>query len=197
MLFIRHESPMTNSWHDCHRSVAQRRHHARPCTPNARTCRSNLPPHRYLRIAVVTETYPPEINGVAGSIARVVEGLRQRGHELQLIRPRQHRDDVAAVHPGFAEMLLRGLPIPRYPELKMGLPAKRSLMRRWSFERPDVVHLATEGPAGLERAAGGAQAATARHQRVPHQLPRLQPALRGGLAALAPAGLPAQVPQPL
>lgn len=105
-------------------------------------------PHRYLRIAVVTETYPPEINGVAGSIARVVEGLRQRGHELQLIRPRQHRDDVAAVHPGFAEMLLRGLPIPRYPELKMGLPAKRSLMRRWSFERPDVVHLATEGPLG-------------------------------------------------
>ncbi len=105
-------------------------------------------PHRYLRIAVVTETYPPEINGVAGSIARVVEGLRQRGHELQLIRPRQHRDDVAAVHPGFAELLLRGLPIPRYPELKMGLPAKRSLMRRWSFERPDVVHLATEGPLG-------------------------------------------------
>ena len=45
-------------------------------------------------------------------------------------------------------MLLRGLPIPRYPELKMGLPAKRSLMRRWSFERPDVVHLATEGPLG-------------------------------------------------
>ena len=64
-------------------------------------------PHRYLRIAVVTETYPPEINGVAGSIARVVEGLRQRRHELQLIRPRQHRDDVAAVHPGFAELLLR------------------------------------------------------------------------------------------
>ncbi len=106
------------------------------------------PTHRWLRIAVVTETYPPEINGVAGSIARVVEGLRDRGHELQLVRPRQHRADVAALEPGFAEMLMRGLPIPRYPELKMGLPAKRALLRRWSFERPDVVHLATEGPLG-------------------------------------------------
>ncbi|MFN4115759.1 MAG: glycosyltransferase family 4 protein [Inhella sp.] len=106
------------------------------------------PPHRWLRIAVVTETYPPEVNGVAGTIARVVEGLRDRGHELQLVRPRQHRDDVAMVEAGFAEMLMRGLPIPRYPELKMGLPAKRALLRRWSFERPDVVHLATEGPLG-------------------------------------------------
>ncbi len=106
------------------------------------------PPHRWLRIAVVTETYPPEVNGVAGTIARVVEGLRDRGHELQLVRPRQHRDDVAIVESGFAEMLMRGLPIPRYPELKMGLPAKRALLRRWSFERPDIVHLATEGPLG-------------------------------------------------
>lgn len=103
---------------------------------------------RWLRVAVVTETYPPEVNGVAGTIARVVEGLRDRGHELQLIRPRQHGADVATVEPGFAEMLMRGLPIPRYPELKMGLPAKRALLRRWSFERPDVVHLATEGPLG-------------------------------------------------
>jgi glycosyltransferase involved in cell wall biosynthesis len=105
-------------------------------------------PHRWLRVAVVTETYPPEVNGVANTIARVVEGLRERGHELQLVRPRQHREDVATVEAGFAEMLMRGLPIPRYPELKMGLPAKRALLRRWSFERPDVVHLATEGPLG-------------------------------------------------
>ncbi|MBN8503114.1 MAG: glycosyltransferase family 1 protein [Burkholderiales bacterium] len=109
-------------------------------------CEASL--HRWLRVAVVTETYPPEINGVAGSIARVVDGLRARGHELQLIRPRQHRGDLATVEAGFAEMLLRGLPIPRYPELKMGLPAKRALLRRWSYERPDVVHLATEGPLG-------------------------------------------------
>jgi glycosyltransferase involved in cell wall biosynthesis len=114
-----------------------------------------------LRIAVVTETYPPEVNGVAGTIARVVEGLRERGHELQLIRPRQGPDDVARVQEGFAEMLMRGLPIPRYPELKMGLPAKRALVRRWSFERPDVVHLATEGPLGWSALQA------ARHLRLP------------------------------
>jgi len=117
--------------------------------------------HRWLRIAVVTETYPPEVNGVAGTIAKVVEGLRERGHELQLVRPRQGRDDVARVQEGFAEMLMRGLPIPRYPELKMGLPAKRALIRRWSFERPDVVHLATEGPLGWSALQA------ARHLRLP------------------------------
>ena len=45
-------------------------------------------------------------------------------------------------------MLLRGLPIPRYPQLKMGLPSKRALLRHWSSHRPDVVHLVTEGPLG-------------------------------------------------
>jgi glycosyltransferase involved in cell wall biosynthesis len=119
------------------------------------------PPHRWLRVAVVTETYPPEVNGVARTIARVVEGLRDRGHELQLVRPRQHPSEVAQVDTGFAEMLMRGLPIPRYPELRMGLPAKRALVRRWTFERPDVVHLATEGPLGWSALQA------ARHLRLP------------------------------
>lgn len=43
---------------------------------------------------------------------------------------------------------MRGLPIPRYPQLRMGVPAKRSLVRLWSVRRPDIVHLATEGPLG-------------------------------------------------
>ena len=43
---------------------------------------------------------------------------------------------------------MRGLPIPHYPGLRMGVPAKRSLVRRWSVQRPDIVHVATEGPLG-------------------------------------------------
>jgi hypothetical protein len=43
----------------------------------------------HLRIAVVTETYPPEINGVALTLQKVVLGLRDRGHDVQLVRPRQ------------------------------------------------------------------------------------------------------------
>ena len=107
-----------------------------------------LPTRRSLRVAVVTETYPPEVNGVAATIARAVQGLRERGHELQLVRPRQDKHEAATQDERFAEVLLRGLPIPRYPQLKMGLPSKRALLRHWSSHRPDVVHLVTEGPLG-------------------------------------------------
>ena len=103
---------------------------------------------RRLRVAVVTETYPPEVNGVAATISRVVAGLRQRGHDPALVRPRQGPADRASAEGGAAEMLVRGLSIPRYPELRMGLPCRRALMRHWAMRRPDVVHLVTEGPLG-------------------------------------------------
>ena len=99
-------------------------------------------------MAVVTETYPPEVNGVAATISRVVAGLRQRGHDPALVRPRQGPADRASAEGGAAEMLVRGLSIPRYPELRMGLPCRRALMRHWAMQRPDVVHLVTEGPLG-------------------------------------------------
>jgi glycosyltransferase involved in cell wall biosynthesis len=49
---------------------------------------------------------------------------------------------------GSREFLTRGLPIPCYPNLRMGLPAKRALERLWTYRRPDVVHIVTEGPLG-------------------------------------------------
>jgi glycosyltransferase involved in cell wall biosynthesis len=101
---------------------------------------------RSLRIAFVTETYPPEVNGVAMSTARVVEGLHRRNHDVQLIRPRQDSSDAAERSPRFHEVLTRGLPIPKYPNLRMGVASKRSMVRMWSVRRPDVVHIATEGP---------------------------------------------------
>jgi glycosyltransferase involved in cell wall biosynthesis len=104
---------------------------------------------RPLKVALVTETYPPEVNGVATTVARIVSGLLAEGHQVQVIRPRQGRSDHAvAARGGLSEVLTRGLPIPRYPELKMGLPARRALQKRWALDRPDVVHLATEGPLG-------------------------------------------------
>ena len=103
---------------------------------------------RSLRIAFVTETYPPEVNGVALTIARIVEGLHARNHDVQLIRPRQDASDAAETSVRFHEVLMRGLPIPRYPNLRMGLPSKRALVQLWSLHRPDVVHIATEGALG-------------------------------------------------
>jgi len=104
--------------------------------------------HRSLRVTVVTETYPPEVNGVARTIACVVDGLRAREHEVQLIRPSQARNEAASSDTRFHEVLMRGLPIPRYPHLRMGMTSKKTLMSLWSRRRPDLVHIATEGPMG-------------------------------------------------
>jgi glycosyltransferase involved in cell wall biosynthesis len=107
-----------------------------------------LPSRAPLRLALVTETYPPEINGVAMTTGRLVEGLLRRRHQIQLIRPRQRPGESPAQHSAFQEVLAHGLPIPNYGELKMGLPAKLRLTRLWSVRRPDVVHVVTEGPLG-------------------------------------------------
>ena len=103
---------------------------------------------RSLRVALVTETYPPEVNGVALTLQRVVDGLRARHHDIQLIRPRQTGVDTAARSDRFEEVLMRGMPIPRYPDLKMGVPSRKALFALWSLHRPDLVHIATEGPLG-------------------------------------------------
>jgi len=103
---------------------------------------------RPLYVAMVTETYPPEVNGVARTVGLMAEGLQKRGHSVQLVRPRQNGHDHAASSPRFEEILGRGIPIPRYTQLKMGLPAKGELMRAWRLRRPDIVHIATEGPLG-------------------------------------------------
>jgi len=104
------------------------------------------PEHRFLRIAVVTETWPPEVNGVAVTLAKLIHHLGLRHHTIQLIRPRQDKHDEGHEQTGWSELLLRGLPIPRYPQLKLGLPSKKALLKAWSTKRPDLVHIATEGP---------------------------------------------------
>ena len=101
-----------------------------------------------LRIAVVTETWPPEVNGVAMTLAKLVQGLSHRNHDLQLIRPRQTKSESPLNDASLEEVLMRGMPIPRYPELKLGLPSKKTLVKTWTLRRPDVVHIATEGPLG-------------------------------------------------
>jgi len=103
---------------------------------------------RTLRLSIVTETYPPEVNGVALSLSRFVDGLLQLNHEIQLIRPRQQQDRMSVMATGIEEVLTTGLPIPSYPDLKVGLPAKRRLVAQWSRCRPDLVHIVTEGPLG-------------------------------------------------
>jgi glycosyltransferase involved in cell wall biosynthesis len=106
------------------------------------------PPNPSMRIAVVTETWPPEVNGVALTLSRLIQELSLRQHTIQLIRPRQTPQETESSREGWSELLLKGMPIPRYPELKLGFPSKKSLVQAWTLKRPDIVHIATEGPLG-------------------------------------------------
>ncbi len=101
-----------------------------------------------MKLALVTETFPPEVNGLAMTFGVIARQLARRGYVVTVYRPR--RDDLPAgeASGGFAEVTLPGVPIPRYPQLRLGLPAWRKLERRWSEDRPDLVHVATEGPLG-------------------------------------------------
>ena len=100
-----------------------------------------------LHITLITETYAPEINGVANTLSRLCEGLRLRGHRVEVIRPRQNDDESRGN--GDDLMLCRGWPIPGYPGLQWGQSSMHKLLRRWQRNRPDVLYIATEGPLGL------------------------------------------------
>jgi len=108
-------------------------------------------PHRQAgsrHLCVVTETYPPEINGVALTLAHLVKGLRTRGHAVQVVRPRQAMADCFHRNYDSEVTLVRGVPLPRYKGLQFGLPAGGLLSRCWTQCRPDAVYVATEGPLG-------------------------------------------------
>ena len=99
-----------------------------------------------MRIGIVSETYTPEINGEALTVHSLAAGLAQRGHQVDLIRPRQPQRRMD--EPGIDVLGVRGGALPRYPGLRFGLPAGRALLQRWQRQRPDAVYVATEGPLG-------------------------------------------------
>lgn len=101
---------------------------------------------KFLHITLITETFAPEINGVANTLGRLCDGLRSRGHRVELVRPRQSGDTGLAADD---LMLCRGWPIPGYPGLQWGQSSMHKLLRRWQRQRPDVLYIATEGPLGL------------------------------------------------
>ena len=106
-----------------------------------------------VRIAYLTETHLPEINGVALTAARAVQHLRGAGHSVQLLRPRQPSEPaLRSAH----EWRSSGGPIPMYADLRYGVARPRHLQKVWSARRsrcgaatgfvPDLVHVATPGP---------------------------------------------------
>jgi phosphatidylinositol alpha 1,6-mannosyltransferase len=108
-----------------------------------------------VRIAYVTESFPPDINGVAQTALRVAEHLTNRGHEPLIIAPEpadgQPRPDGML---GYPVVRVPSFAVPVYPGLRVGLPGPR-IRAAVAAHRADLVHLA--GPFVLG-ASGGAAA---------------------------------------
>lgn len=105
-------------------------------------------------IALVSETFPPEVNGVANTLRHLSHGLMQRGHRVSIVRPRQRHEGSgtteAAGQALFSEETrVTGLPLPGYPELRFGLVRPATLVRQWQQTRPDAIYVATQGPLGV------------------------------------------------
>ncbi len=100
-----------------------------------------------LKIAIVTETWSPEVNGVALSLLHICKGLQKLGHKILLIRPTQ-KVACTEFSPN-KECLVNGQMIPKYGQMQFGWPQYRKVSKSFEAFAPDIVHIVTEGPLGL------------------------------------------------
>ena len=111
-----------------------------------------------MRIALVSDTYRPQVNGVTTVVSRMVQVLRAFNHEVVVVAPRYPRAEKT-VEPG--ELRIPSAPFPPYPAIRLSVPKFRTVARFLDAFAPDVVHVATEGPLGL----------TGRHYATKHHIP--------------------------
>jgi glycosyltransferase involved in cell wall biosynthesis len=86
-----------------------------------------------LRILLATDAWRPQVNGVVRTWETSLARLRELGHAIAVIEPNQ----------------FPGMPCPFYPEIRLCLPLQKKIVQRVGVFRPDVIHIATEGPIGL------------------------------------------------
>jgi len=94
-----------------------------------------------MKVTFVTDTYVPQPNGVATTLHRLVTGLRELGHTVDVIRPAVLECDEEGIG-------VPSLSLPGYREVRVGLPMRLRLQARWYRNRPDVIYVATETPLG-------------------------------------------------
>ncbi len=87
----------------------------------------------YMKIAIVTDAWSPQVNGVVTTLSRTRDTLTGFGH------------DVEVVHPGD----FRTFPCPTYPEIRLAWRPTCGIRRRLEAFAPERIHIATEGPLGL------------------------------------------------
>jgi UDP-2,3-diacylglucosamine pyrophosphatase LpxH/glycosyltransferase involved in cell wall biosynthesis len=93
-----------------------------------------------MKIDIVTDTFAPDVNGVAMTLGRLAAGLRRRGHRVHVV----HTGDSAKS----GETCAAAVPLPGYKEVRVGLPRPFELRNRWTKKRPDAIYVATESPLG-------------------------------------------------
>jgi glycosyltransferase involved in cell wall biosynthesis/UDP-2,3-diacylglucosamine pyrophosphatase LpxH len=93
-----------------------------------------------MKIDFVTDTFPPDVNGAAMTLGRLVMGLKACGHSLHVIRTGEPTTPW--------QTSMKSLRLPGYQEVRIGLPGPFRLRKRWLRERPDVIYIATESPLG-------------------------------------------------
>jgi phosphatidylinositol alpha 1,6-mannosyltransferase len=108
-----------------------------------------------VRVAIVAESFPPDVNGVAHCVLRVAEHLVLRGHQPMVIAPAPARNAPGGNGP-FPWPLVRlpSVPLPRYRSFRIGLPI-RPLHTALAGHRAEIVHLASPfvlGPAAVAAA---------------------------------------------
>lgn len=86
-----------------------------------------------MKLALITDAWFPQINGVVTTLRTTTEELRKFGHVVETITPDQ-----------FANW-----PCPSYPEIRLALGCGRKLNQRLDQFKPEAIHIATEGPLGL------------------------------------------------
>ncbi|MDF8333874.1 glycosyltransferase family 4 protein [Novosphingobium cyanobacteriorum] len=108
-----------------------------------------------MRIAICTDAWSPQVNGVVRTLATTVDRLTRRGHEVELVTPSQFFT--------FA--------LPGYSEIRLAMAPRFGTRRTLRDFRPDIVHIATEGPIGWSARswckAEGVPFTTAFHTRFP------------------------------
>ena len=107
-------------------------------------------PERPLRALYCTDTYPPQLNGVSVVTALSVAGLRKRGWDVSVIAPAYPVPDIdpfrsaASAEPADRLITLPSCALPLYSDLRLSLPARRTVANTIAAFQPDIVHCATE-----------------------------------------------------
>jgi len=108
-----------------------------------------------MRVAIITESFPPDVNGVAHTVLRVAQQLARRGHHPLVIAPRPPRGTRQVGPFPYPVVRIPAMPLPGYPSFRLGLPSRR-VRAALTEHGTDVVHLASPVFLG----AFGASAAT-------------------------------------